>query len=143
MLIGRRNTLRYCALRAKVIMACGNVCSVIPSKGGRAISVQKKGSFAIPNLIRIFHASLVALIPIAERARIAWHGQEVSDPWEDIERTLFSSIVGSVVENMVPSPPGSLPSYGLIHQTYADRSFITERPARLRGSCLVFVGLIT
>jgi hypothetical protein len=83
------------------------------------------------------------MIPSAERARIAWRGPDVYDPWEDIERTLFSSIVGSVVENMVPSPPRSLPTYGLIHGTYADHSFITERSERLRGSYLVFVELIT
>ena len=65
------------------------------------------------------------MIPSAERARIAWRGPDVYDPWEDIERILFSSIVGSVVENMVPSPPRSLPTYGLIHRTYADHSFIT------------------
>jgi hypothetical protein len=85
----------------------------------------------------------VALIPVAERARIAWRGPDVYDPWEDIERTLFSSIVGSVVENMVPNPPRSLPNYGLIHRTYADYSFITERSERLRGSDLIFVELIT
>jgi hypothetical protein len=44
---------------------------------------------------------------------------------------------------MVPSPPRSLPNYGLIHRTYADYSFITERSERLRGSDLVFVELIT
>jgi hypothetical protein len=83
----------------------------------------KKERFGVPDLIRIFQASLVALIPVAERARIAWNGPAVHDPWEDIERTLFSSIVGSVVENMVPSPPRSLPSYGLIHPTYADQLY--------------------
>ena len=83
------------------------------------------------------------MIPVAERARIAWQGPEVYDPWEEIERALFTSIVGSVVANARPSPPCALPRYGITLQSYADRSFITDRAARLRGERLVFRNLTT
>ena len=99
--------------------------------------------FAVAELVTIFRASLVALIPVAERARITWQGPEVYDPWEEIERALFVSIVGSVVSNARPFPPCALPKYGIALQSYADRSFITDRAARLRGEHLVFIKLTT
>ncbi len=102
-----------------------------------------EATFAMAELIVIFRASLVALIPVAERARIAWQGPEVYDPWETIEQALFTSIVGSTVENARPSPPCSLPKYGTAHRSYANLSFITDRTARLRGERLVFIELTT
>lgn len=97
----------------------------------------------ISELIEIFRSGLIALIPVAERARIAWSGAGVYDPWERIERNLFASIVASTVDNAVPIPPCPLPEYGLSYPTYAYLSFITERAARLRGDWLVFLDLTT
>lgn len=102
-----------------------------------------EATFTVAELITIFRASLVALIPVAERARIAWQGPKVYDPWEEIERALFTSIVGSVVANARPSPPCALPKYGIVLRSYADLSFITDRAARLRGEHLVFIELTT
>lgn len=97
----------------------------------------------IPSLIEYFRAGLIALTPVAEQARIIWSGPDVYDSWESIERTLFTSIVTSVVSNAVPIPPHPLPQYGLTYPTYADLSFITEQGARLHGERLVFLGLTT
>lgn len=102
-----------------------------------------EATFAMAELIVIFRASLVALIPVAERARIAWQGPEVYNLWETIERALFASIVESVVENARPSPLRPLPKYGITHQSYAELSFITDRTARMRGERLVFIKLTT
>jgi hypothetical protein len=102
-----------------------------------------QATFEIAELIGIFRASLIALIPLAERARIPWQGPEVYDPWETIERALFEAIVESVVENARPSPPCALPKYGIAHRSYADLSFITDRAARLRGERLAFIELTT
>ena len=100
-------------------------------------------TFAMSDLIGIFREGLVALIPVAERARIAWHGPRVYDPWEGIEAALFASLVTSVVDNAVPSLR-TLPRYGSLgHRSYADLSFVTERAARLRGERLVFLRLTT
>lgn len=112
----------------------------MPALQGRK---RMEATFTVAELITIFRASLVALIPVAERARIAWQGPEVCDPWEEIERALFTSIVGSVVANARPSLPCALPKYGIALQSYADQSFITDRAARLRGERLVFIDLTT
>lgn len=98
-----------------------------------------RATFEVPELIRIFRAALVTLIPIAEEARIAWRGPHVYDPWEDIERALFNSIVASVVENAVPASPRPLPKYGLTYDNYGDLSFITDRAARCRGEHLALL----
>jgi hypothetical protein len=95
--------------------------------------------FDVAELMEIFRASLTALVPIAERARIAWHGPNVYDPWEDIERALFASIVA----NALPFPPRPLPRYGITHHNYADQSFITDQAARFRSEHLVFLELTT
>lgn len=100
-------------------------------------------SFKLPDLLAIFREGLVALIPVAERARIAWREPRVWDPWEDIERALFDSIVASVVDNAVPDVPRPLPKYGSACPGYAALSFVTERSARLRGERLVFSRLIS
>lgn len=97
-----------------------------------------RATFEISELIELFRAGLVALIPVAERARIAWREPNVCDPWEGIEQALFASIVASVVDNPEPAPPRSLPKYGWICPSYADLSFVTERTARLRGERLCF-----
>ncbi len=98
-----------------------------------------EATFAMAELIVIFRASLIALIPVAERARITWQGAEVYDPWETIERALFASIVGSIIENARPSPFCPLPKYGITHRGYADLSFIIDSTARLRGERLMFI----
>jgi hypothetical protein len=100
-------------------------------------------TFTTAELLGIFREGLVALIPVAERARIPWRGPATYDPWEDIARILFESIVASVVENSVPTPPRPLPRYGVAYGSYADLSFFTERAARLRGEQLVFSALAT
>lgn len=100
-------------------------------------------TFGVSDIIGVFRAGLVALVPIAERARIAWRGPAVYDPWEGIEQALFASIVASVSDNAAPDRPRPLPRYGLVHGSYADLSFFTERAARLRGERLVFLKLTT
>lgn len=102
-----------------------------------------RATFTTSDLIGIFREGLVALIPVADRARIAWRGPAVYDPWEDVERALFASIVASVVENAVPDPPRPLPKYGLVYGSYADLSFFTDQTARLGGERLVFLALTT
>ena len=100
-------------------------------------------TFAIPELVGLFRAGLVSLIPVAERARIIWRGPHVYDPWEIIEEALFASIVASVVHNAAPLPLRPLPKYGATYGSYTDLSFITERAARSRGERLVFLMLTT
>jgi hypothetical protein len=93
--------------------------------------VERSQSFTITELVDIFRAALVALLPAMGRARIKWNGDRVYDPWEDIERTLYGSIVGSCVENAVsPSNPYPLAAYGLLLPSYATHNFLVaqDRP---------------
>jgi hypothetical protein len=97
---------------------------------------------AISDLMDIFRSGLLALIPVAERAGIVWHGQTY-DPWEEIEDALFFSFIDSLVNEMAPTPPRPLAKYNLEYPTYAGWSFISERMHRLRGENLVFLALTT
>lgn len=100
-------------------------------------------TFSTSDLIGLFRAGLVALVPVAERARIAWRSPAAYDPWEGIERALFASIVSSVVDNAIPNLIAPLPTYGLMYPSYNHLSFLTDRTARQRGEKLVFLRLTT
>jgi len=70
-------------------------------------------TFDMTVLVRIFRSGLLALLPVMDAARIRWAEPGVYDPWEEIERTLFSSIVGSCVENSILSGLRPLAANGL------------------------------
>ena len=90
-------------------------------------------SFDVTELVRIFRSGLLALLPVMNAARIRWAEPGVYDPWENIERALFSSIVGSCVGNHVPSGLRPLAEYGLTYADYEAHSFISERGLRAEG----------
>jgi hypothetical protein len=83
------------------------------------------GSADVTELVGVFRAALVALLPVMDKAGIEWRDGRTYDPWENVARTLFASLIGSCVENAVPV--GSVPplaAYGLLRPTYVDRSFL-------------------
>jgi hypothetical protein len=98
-------------------------------------------SFEVTELVRLFRSGLLALLPVMDAARIRWAPPGAYDPWEDIERTLFTSIVGSCVENATPKALPPLASYGLSRTDYSDYSFISERGLRLAGTLNALVEL--
>ena len=100
-------------------------------------------SFETTTLVAIFRSGLLSLLPVMDAARIRWTEPGVYDPWEDIERTLYSSIVGSCVENAVPGGLRPLATYGLSYLRYDANSFVSERKLRERGSVTAFVKLQT
>jgi hypothetical protein len=84
-------------------------------------------TFDITYLVHLLREALVALLPVMGKASIEWREGRTYDPWENIERTLYDSIVGSCVENA--EPMGTiliLATYGLVMPTYADRSFLVS-----------------
>jgi len=84
-------------------------------------------TFDVTELVGLFREALLALLPVMERGRIQWREGQSYDPWENIERTLYESIIGSCVENAVPA--GSimvLAPYGLTQPAYSDRSFLVS-----------------
>src|ERR1700730_2658500 len=91
-------------------------------------------SFEVTELIRIFRSGLLALLPVMDAARIRWAEPSIYDPWEDIERTLYSSIIGSCVENSILTGLRPLVTYGLTYGDYSAHSFISECGARMEGN---------
>jgi hypothetical protein len=57
----------------------------------------------ITELVGMFREALVALLPVMDKAGIEWRDGRTYDPWENTERTLFDSLIGSCVENAVPA----------------------------------------
>lgn len=98
-------------------------------------------SFEVTELMRLFRSGLLALLPVMDAARIRWAHPGVYDPWEEIERTLFTSIVGSCVTNAVPKALSPLAPYGLTRTDYSGHSFISERGLRLDGTLNALVEL--
>ena len=88
---------------------------------------QEYSSFEAEELFGIFRDGLVALVPIVERARIAWYGPHVYDDWDNIAIGLFDGIIESVVYNLVGGPIGRIPRYGQAFLNYADKSFFTDQ----------------
>jgi len=79
----------------------------------------------VTELVGLFREALLALLPVMDKARIEWREGRTYDPWENIERILYDSILGSCVENAVPTGSAvRLATYGLVRPTYADRSFL-------------------
>ena len=98
-------------------------------------------NFNVADLVQIFRSGLLALLPVMDAARIRWVEPGVYDPWEDIARTLYSSILGSCVENAVPAGARPLVRYGLNCGDYKAYSFISERGLRSEGKLNAFVEL--
>ena len=83
-------------------------------------------SFEVEELFDIFRDGLIALVPIAKRARITWQGPDIYDNWDNIAIGLFDGIIENVVYNMVGGPIGRIPRYGQTFLNYADKSFFTN-----------------
>jgi len=100
-------------------------------------------TFNATELVGLFRSALVALLPVMDAARIRWAEPGVYDGWENIERALYASIVGSCVENAVPDAVAPLAAYGLTMPNYLALSFLSERGLRLGGTLNAFVELRT
>jgi hypothetical protein len=76
-----------------------------------------------------------------DAVHIRWADPGVYDPWEDIERTLYASIIGSCIENAMPAALPPLAVYDLTMANYSAHSFVSERGLRLAGTLNVLVEL--
>jgi hypothetical protein len=100
-------------------------------------------NFDTTELVVIFRSGLLSLLPVMAAARIRWTEPGVYDPWENIERTLYSSIIGSCVENAVPGGLRPLATYGLTYRDYSASSFLSERALLSEGTMNALVELQT
>jgi len=82
-------------------------------------------TFDVTELVGLFRAALLAILTVMDKSRIKWREGQSYDPWEDIEQTLYESIIGSCVDNATSiNPIVRLASYRLEQPTYADKSFL-------------------
>lgn len=97
-------------------------------------------TFTVTRLIELYRESLLALIPVMDAAKISWR-EDAYDPWENIERTIYESIIGSCVANAVGLQSRELVTYGLEDQKIDGRCFLSARSLRLGGKRNSFVDL--
>lgn len=97
-------------------------------------------TFTVTRLIELYRESLLALTPVMDAAKISWRG-DTYDPWENIERTIYESIVESCVTNATGMQLRELVIYGLEGQDIDGRCFLSSRSLRLAGRRNFFVDL--
>jgi hypothetical protein len=88
----------------------------------------------------ILRDGLVALVPIAERARIAWRGDDVYDEWDRITEALFQSLVVDSIGNSNAGPLSRpLAKYGFVEEPLAELSVIQVAQPSILASELAFI----
>ena len=97
-------------------------------------------TFSVTELVEIFRESLLALLPSMDKAKIAWRGPSVYDPWEDVERTLFGSIIGSCVSNAIVLPRSGVrfAPYGLPLKDWCGFCFLSSPTLRTGDTMYAF-----
>jgi hypothetical protein len=74
----------------------------------------------------IFHDALIALAPIAERARMSWQEPNNYDDWDSMAAAIYKSIViGSLGHAAEWENFDALPEYDERISSYSDNSFLT------------------
>ncbi len=82
---------------------------------------------SVNGLAALFRDALLALVPIAERARMAWREPDAYDDWDHICEAIFASLVIGSIENAEGlGGIGRLPDYDEPIASYRDRSFVTD-----------------
>ena len=81
---------------------------------------------SVNELTLIFRDALLALIPIADRARMQWREPKNYDDWDSIAQSLFQSIVVSSLAHAGPLQPSyELPKYDVRIANYSENSFLS------------------
>ncbi len=81
---------------------------------------------SVNELTLIFRDALLALIPIADRARMQWREPKNYDDWDLIAQSLFQSIVVSSLAHAEPLQPSyRLPIYDARIADYSESSFLS------------------
>lgn len=91
------------------------------------MSSRAKWATSIDELVRLFGDARRALVPIAERAHMAWKEPDSDDDWDQICKAVYSSIViGSIefAEEIGASQP--VPDYDRRINSYESNSFIGD-----------------
>jgi hypothetical protein len=88
-------------------------------------------------LASIFHDALIALVPIAERARMSWREPDNYGDWDSMAVAIYKSIVVDSIEHAAEWKSfDALPEYDQRIPSYSNNSFLT--PLESQGT-LAFV----
>ncbi|ROL55693.1 hypothetical protein D9V84_10925 [Bacteroidetes/Chlorobi group bacterium Naka2016] len=93
-------------------------------------------------LINLFRESLLALIPVLEKANLKWEQLQEIDLFDNITETLFQLIVLPKIENYMTKkhnflPP--MPKYGFFYKDYSKTSFIEVLPNNVEHTSGTYV----
>ena len=83
---------------------------------------------SVDELFQIFRAALVALIPIADRARMPWKEPNNHDAWDSIAAAIYKSIVSrSLEESFEWNGFDAIEEYDRRTDRYSKSSFLTTK----------------
>jgi hypothetical protein len=91
------------------------------------------------SLLRIFRDAIIALIPIAERARMHWREPEAYDDWDDMCAAIYESIVirsFDFANEIASSPP--VPRYDQRISSYNQNNYIGDANLKAAGAFICF-----
>lgn len=100
--------------------------------------------YTITDAINDFRTAIIALIPIFEKAEIAWIDDEQNDDFAGIVEALFKWMVNFKLENLIEQKHGEiphLPNYCYNYFDYSKMSFIEVLSNKTNRKNLAFVFL--
>ncbi len=103
------------------------------------MSATRTWTTSIDDLLRTFRDGLIALIPIAERACIAWKEPNAYDDWDIISQALYKAIIITSIE-WASDHSALMPiaEYDVRMSTYEDRSFIADKANSKNSAFICF-----
>jgi len=100
-------------------------------------------TLTVTELMGFFRAGLRSILPVMERAGLPWTDDGTSDPWDDVQESLYRAIIDSCLEHIVgeSSPVSRLAGYGFWVDSYDSHSFLSARSLRVAGIPNAFLKL--
>lgn len=96
---------------------------------------------SVTELLSFLQQALVALVPIAEKARIPWQDGQAYDDWDAIAGCLYDNLVVKTISCAVESGPDlELPKYDMVYPTYQGAYIQVEGDGIPPDVIAVFVG---
>jgi hypothetical protein len=89
---------------------------------------EERWATSVNEPVQIFRAGLIALIPIADRARMPWREPDSYDDWDSIAAAMYEAIVLRSLEwSSEWDKFDGVQKYDLRTDGYSDRSFLTAK----------------
>jgi hypothetical protein len=95
----------------------------------------------LTDLLGVFRQGLVALVPVAEKARMPWRDGEAYDDWDAIAECLYDNlVVRAVVYAREGGREVRLPKYDMVCPSYKGAFIQVEGGSVPEGTTAAFVG---